>query len=181
MSGVYFILEGKVYPTPTLHDVLASRLVSPFSTRTSLFSLDHLSFVWGGSRLAQRDVPPRTVVLLSIRRAPLIQPPCYLSVALITPCSASKHCSTFCVGWHFSSTDASRRRRGSGAGQRRAGCREETTAASTRLESLPCAAVHSCIFGVSRRSGQEACRDAGPSCRAEGTGGFFARTRAYYW
>lgn len=26
VSGVYFILEGKVYPTPTLHDVFASRL-----------------------------------------------------------------------------------------------------------------------------------------------------------
>ena len=107
VSGVYFILEGKVYPTPTLHDVLASRLVSPFPTETLPFSFDHLSFVWGGSRLAQRDVPPRTVVLFSIRRAPLFEPSCYLSVALTTPRSASEHCSTFCVRWHFSGTDAS--------------------------------------------------------------------------
>ncbi len=31
VTAVYFILEGKIYPTPTLYDVMATRLVScPF-------------------------------------------------------------------------------------------------------------------------------------------------------
>jgi len=76
VSAVYFVLEGKVYPTPTLFDVMAVRLVSPASY---LCLRCHTSkMVWDGRprlMIRARRTPPIWYLPPSPPSRPPIHPP----------------------------------------------------------------------------------------------------------